>query len=254
MKQAWVVAFLALISPALAQDKPSGYLGVMVAPLDAASRAAHSIPDGVTRGVVLSEVFKDTAAARAGLRAGDVLTSFAGNAVNTPDELGAAVRAHPPGAHVRYTARRGTGMIEGTLTLGKRPAAGPGLEIEPPKPAKPTGKPRPMPPGGLDRRLDTVEKDLETMYRRVMERRRRARKQTQPAGLGLWIAREKEFAAAARERGDERAIRHHEARMGLLKELTEAGVHTPPPGRQMNRLARVERKLDRILELLETRE
>ena len=48
---------------------------------------------GVKQGVLVRSVLKDTAAERAGLRAGDVITNVDGSAVGTPSELSGTVRA-----------------------------------------------------------------------------------------------------------------------------------------------------------------
>ena len=255
MKQLLVVALITLVAPAVAQEKARGYLGVSVASLDAETRTAHRVPEAVQHGVVLTEVRAGTAAARAGLRAGDVVTSFDGKRIETIEALGAAIRAHSPGDRVRYTVRRGTGTIQGALILGHRPAEREGDGDEP-RPA-----PRRVPPAGddIDGRRDKVQKEIETMRRRVMAERRKAtataktdRPRRRRGGLDMWKVRERELMGAAKERGDERAKAHHRSRLGLLEELKEAGV--PVGGPQGNRLARVERKLDHILELLQKRE
>lgn len=48
---------------------------------------------GVKEGVLVRSVVKDTAAEKAGIRAGDVITKVDGNEVTTPNELAGAVRA-----------------------------------------------------------------------------------------------------------------------------------------------------------------
>jgi S1-C subfamily serine protease len=57
-------------------------------------------------------------AARAGLRAGDVIVSFAGQAVSSPQILLDAIRAQSPGAQVPVTYRSGGQTRQGVLRLG----------------------------------------------------------------------------------------------------------------------------------------
>jgi len=57
-------------------------------------------------------------AAKAGLRAGDVIVAFGGKPINSPDELIVAIRSHQPGDKVRISYRRGASRHTVTLTLG----------------------------------------------------------------------------------------------------------------------------------------
>lgn len=58
-------------------------------------------------------------AARAGLRAGDVIVAFDGRPVTTPDELVVAIRAQDVGDKVTLTVRRGRSDEDVTMVLGE---------------------------------------------------------------------------------------------------------------------------------------
>jgi putative serine protease PepD len=81
-----------------------------------------SISDGASAAVVAS-VQSGTAAARAGLRAGDVITAIDGKSVADYAALGAAVAAHRPGDKVTLTYTRNGASKTVTVTLGTRPAS-----------------------------------------------------------------------------------------------------------------------------------
>lgn len=156
------LALLALVPTIAAQDTATAYLGVHVAGvLD--GRHDFPIPKGVDKGVVLTQVQEDSAAERAGLRKGDILVFFDGKYVESLEALIATVQRHKPGDKVTYKVLRGTGSIEGTLKLGKRP----------PMPVEETPRPKPRetnkeaPAGDLDKRLDRVAAQLEAMRRRL---------------------------------------------------------------------------------------
>ena len=74
-------------------------------------------------GVTLDGTITDTPADKAGLVAGDTITSVDGAAVSTVEELKAIVRSHDPGdeIHVKYTDAGGTSHTV-TLTLTEGPA------------------------------------------------------------------------------------------------------------------------------------
>src|SRR5919204_550720 len=63
-----------------------------------------------------------TPAAKAGLRAGDVITAFDGSAIASPDALQSAVDNHDPGDSVTVTYRRGGATHTARVTLGTRPS------------------------------------------------------------------------------------------------------------------------------------
>lgn len=73
---------------------PRGRLGVNVEPLS--DQLAEFF--GTTKGVLVSSVEPDSPAAKAGLKAGDVITSVNGRTVDDPQALSAAVRTAESGA------------------------------------------------------------------------------------------------------------------------------------------------------------
>lgn len=74
---------------------------------------------------VVVEVIPDSPAARAGLRAGDVLLAVDGQATPTRDALIAAVRGHAPGATLTVKLRRDGAEQTVRVELGQRPDAVP---------------------------------------------------------------------------------------------------------------------------------
>jgi putative serine protease PepD len=72
-------------------------------------------------GVPLASVTPGGAAAKAGLRAGDLVTAIGDRPVTTGDALIAAVRAHRPGDEVQIRYVRGGETRTATVTLGTAP-------------------------------------------------------------------------------------------------------------------------------------
>jgi S1-C subfamily serine protease len=60
-------------------------------------------------------------AAKAGLKAGDVVTSFDGHTVSSADDLSAAVAAAKPGETVSVSVQRGGSTKHLSVTLGVQP-------------------------------------------------------------------------------------------------------------------------------------
>jgi putative serine protease PepD len=86
------------------------YLGVFVQP--PANRS----------GAEVAQVKSGSPAADAGLKAGDVITSFGGETIQSPDDLTAAVAAKAPGSKVSVTyIRKGTTKTT-QVTIGTRPS------------------------------------------------------------------------------------------------------------------------------------
>jgi putative serine protease PepD len=71
-------------------------------------------------GALIDSVTPGGAAARAGLRAGDVILELEGVPVANADELVVAIRDRLPGEEVRVEARRGDRLFTVQLTLGSR--------------------------------------------------------------------------------------------------------------------------------------
>jgi serine protease Do len=94
-----------------------GWLGVVV---DTSTRRRA--------GAAIAEVNKGGPAARAGLRAGDLVTSINGARVESTRELVRAVSAVNPGAVARLRVRRGNQTVEVAVVVGKRPPEQPQVE------------------------------------------------------------------------------------------------------------------------------
>jgi putative serine protease PepD len=98
---------------AIVQGRPiqTGYLGVRMA--DAT---------GNQQGAIIQEVTPDSPASRAGLRAGDLVTTVDGQAIQSFSEVGARIRAHTPGEKITLGVTRGGNETNITATLTQRPA------------------------------------------------------------------------------------------------------------------------------------
>jgi serine protease Do len=88
----------------------SGYLGILL---------AEATEEG---GVKISEVMPDTAAAKAGLKANDVVLLLGGKPVKDVPGFIESVGEHKPGEEVVLRIKRGDQEKEIKATLGKRPA------------------------------------------------------------------------------------------------------------------------------------
>ena len=98
----------------------TGILGVGVTPADQA--AANGVPMGA--GAVIAQVVPGMPAARAGLAAGDVITSAGGHQISSPSALQAAMEGHHPGDSVRIGWTDQFGQTHfATLILANGPAA-----------------------------------------------------------------------------------------------------------------------------------
>jgi putative serine protease PepD len=73
-------------------------------------------------GAEVAQVKSGSPAAGAGLKAGDVITSFAGQTIQSPDDLTAAVAAKAPGDKVSVTYVRNGNTKTTQVTIGTRPS------------------------------------------------------------------------------------------------------------------------------------
>jgi putative serine protease PepD len=73
-------------------------------------------------GAQVSTVKADTPAAKAGLKAGDIITALDGTTIATADDLTAKVSAHQSGDKVTLTIKRNSSTQTITVTLGTRPS------------------------------------------------------------------------------------------------------------------------------------
>jgi putative serine protease PepD len=108
---------------------PSNTVHTVVSQLIATGKAEHAYlgvsiePPASGSGARIAELRgSDTPAAKAGLRAGDVITALDGNEIASPDELQTAVSAHRPGDTVTVTYQRGGTSHTAQVKLGTRPS------------------------------------------------------------------------------------------------------------------------------------
>ncbi len=94
-----------------------GQLGVSVQPVT--SDIAKSVNLSEARGVIVGQVQPDSAAARGGLRQGDIITALNGEAVNESNELRNRVANTPPGTEITLTILRDGGEQQLRATLGE---------------------------------------------------------------------------------------------------------------------------------------
>jgi len=73
-------------------------------------------------GAQVAQVKSGSPAAGAGLKAGDVITAFAGETIQSPDDLTAAVAAKAPGDKVSVTYVRNGNTKTTQVTIGNRPS------------------------------------------------------------------------------------------------------------------------------------
>ena len=111
-----------------------GWLGVSLQPMDRDLAAALRLEDG--KGALVAGIEPESPAARAGLRAGDVITAIDGRRVENPRDLAAGVAAVQPGRSATLALLRDGSAVEQRVEIGSNPAnraAG--------KPGAPAGQP-----------------------------------------------------------------------------------------------------------------
>ena len=98
-------------------DEKAGYLGVHIQNLTEQLGSHFKVKDG--KGVLVSEVVKDSPADRAGLKAGDVITKVDDQKVKSTFELTEAVRSYEPKTKVTVTIVRAGKTKKLNATLGE---------------------------------------------------------------------------------------------------------------------------------------
>jgi putative serine protease PepD len=104
---------------------PSSTVRTIVDQLIANGKAQHALlgirpADATGGGARVQSVESGTAAARAGLKAGDVVTAVDGTSVASAEKLREIINAHKPGDKVTLTIRRGSTTKTVQATLGSR--------------------------------------------------------------------------------------------------------------------------------------
>ena len=107
---------------------PSNTIKFIVPQLIAKGGVKHAFlgvqPTSVKGGVGITQVQSGTAAARAGLKVGDVITKVDGKTVANADALRATIDGYKPGETVTLTVRTKAGATKSVaVTLGTRPAS-----------------------------------------------------------------------------------------------------------------------------------
>ncbi len=113
-----------------------GYLGVNIDDLKPDVAEALGL-DKDQRGVIITNLPKDSPAAKAGLERSDVVISIAGREVRSPQELRNAVAAKAPGTEVEVKVLRGKKERTFAVKLGSLAAVGSASELLPGVTAKP---------------------------------------------------------------------------------------------------------------------
>lgn len=77
------------------------------------------VTDGDEKGVEIQSVSKESAAEKAGLKKGDIITKIDNKKIETTDDVTAAVRAHKPGEKISITYLRDGKEQKATTELGR---------------------------------------------------------------------------------------------------------------------------------------
>jgi len=96
-----------------------GWLGVSIQPLTAELAKSFNAKD--TKGVLISDVIADSPAAKAGLKAGDILTEFDGKKVEAPADLQRTVGLAQPGHDAKMKVWRDQGEKTVDVKIGEAP-------------------------------------------------------------------------------------------------------------------------------------
>jgi serine protease Do len=100
----------------LTQDSESGWLGVQIA--EVTSEKMKELKLAAERGVLITEVETDSPAAKAGLKANDVITEFNGQRIEGTAQFRRMVRETPSGRSVQLTVWREGRSQQITAQLG----------------------------------------------------------------------------------------------------------------------------------------
>ncbi len=96
-----------------------GYLGVMIQPLT--PDAAKSLGLKTARGAIISQVFKNSAASKAGLKPGDIIVSVNGKPLRSSYDLPYIISSFRPGTKINLGIIRDGKKMVVEVKLGERP-------------------------------------------------------------------------------------------------------------------------------------
>ena len=109
-------------TPQLTPAANSAYVGVVVGPVTAQLRQQdHLTP---STGALVVSVEPGSPAAASHVQVDDVIVSFDGSAIQSPEALTAAIHPLKPGDHVALGIYRGSRRMTVSVTLGARPGGG----------------------------------------------------------------------------------------------------------------------------------
>jgi serine protease Do len=145
-----------------------GKLGILFQPLTPPLAKALAIE--TARGALVSEVEPGGAAARAGIKGGDVIVAVNGTQILHAEDLPRNVARNPPGSEIKVSVLRGAQRKEVTAKLDMMPDEEPARPASPRKPSAPAQSSDKLglqisdaPDGGV--RIDRVEGDVNELER-----------------------------------------------------------------------------------------
>ena len=106
-------------NPAWPDSQGTAYLGVHIDQVSPQQISALKLAS--SNGAVITDLDQDGPACRAGLKENDVIVSFNGAKVESPEQLGSMIHGTPPGKTVMFTVVRGGEKKEVKVTLGTWP-------------------------------------------------------------------------------------------------------------------------------------
>jgi S1-C subfamily serine protease len=115
----------AIQRPAFVRAQPAAHNGDVPGGSNSSGYGPYfgSVPDfgASARGVTFSDVRDGSPAAKAGLKAGDILIEFDGNKIDNLYDFTYALRAHKPGDTVTVKVLRNSQPVQAQVLLTKRP-------------------------------------------------------------------------------------------------------------------------------------
>jgi C-terminal processing protease CtpA/Prc len=160
--------------PAAPRAKARGYLGIRPGDLSDAEKKDL----GIQNGIRIFEVVEGGPAAKAGLKADDVLTAIDGKPIDSPQEVPALIQNLGEGARIQVEYLRNGRRSVAEVTLGRHPMDAPAAEADPKKEApRPAEPPREQPP-----KEEPKKEELRERVKKFLERREGERRQEEPPG------------------------------------------------------------------------